>query len=78
MKNVKAQLRAFYDKQGLTGKHRRKAMQYDMKAAQRNSFRPVGGALLGFCFVFDCASEGGRYWYERAEDQYPDWREHYQ
>lgn len=76
MKNVKAQLRAFYDKQGLTGKHRRKAMHYDMKAAKRNSCYPIGKIQLGFCFVFDCVPEGGRYWYERAENQYPNWREH--
>lgn len=30
--SIKKQLSAYYDKQGLTGKHRRKAMQWDRKA----------------------------------------------
>jgi len=37
MTTVKNQLRAFYAKQGLTGKHLRMALRHDMKAVARNA-----------------------------------------
>ncbi len=37
MTTVKNQLRSFYAKQGLTGKHLSMALRHDMKAVARNS-----------------------------------------
>ena len=67
---IKKQLAAFYDKQGLTGKHRRKAMQYDMKAVRANVkayhgyARPVH--VLAAAFIFMSSPEGNQYWARRA------------
>ena len=36
---IKKQLAAYYDKQGLTGKHRRKAMQWDMRQVRKETAR---------------------------------------
>lgn len=67
MKNVKAQLRAFYDKQGLTGKHRRKAMQYDMKAvrAHCDTFSQPDSATLACLFLWNHTPQGWHYWSAR-------------
>lgn len=67
---IKKRLAKFYDKQGLTGRHRRKAMQYDMKAVCANikAFhgyaRPIH--TLGTAFIFDDSPEGQQYWARRA------------
>lgn len=37
--SIKKQLSAYYDKQGLTGKHRRKAMQWDMRQVRKEKAR---------------------------------------
>lgn len=66
---IKQQLNKFYDKQGLTGKHRRKAMQYDMKAVRANVLRDYCGAYstrLRSSFYFVGSPQGGAYWYARC------------
>ena len=68
--SIKKQLAKFYDKQGLTGKHRRKAMQWDMKAAKANAVAFRGYAYrmhsLDASFIFTGTPEGGEYWVRRA------------
>jgi hypothetical protein len=43
--SIKKELRAYYAKQGLTGKHLRKALQWDMKAVtaayRKERWKPV-------------------------------------
>ena len=39
--SIKKQLAAYYDKQGLTGKHRRKAMQWDMRQVRKEKARKM-------------------------------------
>jgi hypothetical protein len=64
--SAKKQLSAFYAAQGLTGKHRRKAMQCDMRAVRRNATCcNIDGWTLGFLFMFRHTPEGGPYWYAR-------------
>lgn len=69
--SIKKQLSAYYDKQGLTGKHHRKAMQHDMKAVRENikAFHGCDSPAptsLGSAFIFDGAPEGYEYWARRA------------
>lgn len=68
--SIKKQLAAYYDKQGLTGKHRRKAMQYDMKAVLANAIAHRGHARrlrsLSGAFIFGRSVEGHTYWARRA------------
>lgn len=67
--SIKKQLAAYYDKQGLTGKHRRKAMQYDMKAVRENIKACRHGSRqprLSASFVFHSTPQGERYWYARG------------
>lgn len=67
--SIKKQLAAFYAKQGLTGKHRRKAMQYDMKAvntAIRTQSVRYRCPYLSGAFSFKKTVEGHRYWAVRA------------
>lgn len=61
MSRVKAQLRAFYAAQGLTGKHRRKAMQYDLKQVKKLRNHATDMSLM-FLFVWSCTPQGGNYW----------------
>lgn len=72
--SIKKQLAAYYGKQGLTGKHRRKAMQYDMKAVRANAIAHRGHARrlhsLGGAFIFNHSPEGNTYWARRAYDWY--------
>lgn len=66
MTTVKNQLRAFYVKQGLTGKHLRMALRHDMKAVAKQAYDsdwPHFSIIEAFCWVR--TSEGSRYWYER-------------
>ena len=39
--SIKKQLAAYYDKQGLTGKRRRKAMQWDMRQVRKEKARKM-------------------------------------
>ena len=67
--SIKKQLAAYYAKQGLTGKHRRKAMQYDMKAVRENIKACSCGSrqpTLSSSFIFRRAPQGERYWYRRC------------
>lgn len=67
--SIKKQLAAYYDKQGLTGKHRRKAMQYDMKAVRANVKADRFGThapCLQCSFFFADSPQGGDYWYSRC------------
>lgn len=67
MSLVKAQLNAFYAAQGLTGKHRRKAMQYDLKQVKKLRKVPFDGSLVGL-FDWHGSPQGWLYWQNR---QYP-------
>ena len=66
--SIKKQLQEFYAKQGLEGKHLRKAIQWDMKAARRNDFDPACSgsrgyaSSLGASFSWARSPEGSRYW----------------
>lgn len=66
---VKNQLRAFYARQGLTGKHLRKAIQWDMKAVRRNAdwtdYDP-GKDDLSCSFSWNNSPEGYYYWSNRC------------
>lgn len=69
--SIKQQLSKFYDKQGLTGKHRRKAMQWDMKAARHNDNSVACNGARGYAtylmaaFVWANTPEGVDYWSAR-------------
>lgn len=71
MKNAKAQLRAFYEKQGLTGKHRRKAMRYDMKAIRKNcdNFSNPKDNTVAYLFLWSQTPQGWVYWHRRDRTQ---------
>lgn len=74
---VNAQLRAFYDAQGLTGQHRRRALQHDRRRIREEATRQFGSPFdpayenahdgLMCAFVWEEAREGARYWYARNE-----------
>lgn len=64
---IKKQLRAFYADQGLTGKHLRKALRYDMKAVRRHvatQQRPPCNNLQN-AFGWGRTPEGAEYWAHR-------------
>ena len=63
--SIKQQLRAYYAKQGLTGKHLRKALQYDMKAAGRNKAPGNPGLDLIHAFRWSVSPQGHGYWNNR-------------
>jgi hypothetical protein len=72
---VKQQLQAYYAKQGLTGKHLRKALQWDMKAVSRNKKashyppeweRDPRRAGLIHAFGWSSTPEGIGYWVQRS------------
>lgn len=68
MTTVKNQLRAFYAKQGLTGKHLRMALRHDMKAVARNAdFENWPAWSLTAVFAWSHSPEGWRYWWLRDE-----------
>lgn len=73
---VNAQLRAFYDAQGLTGQHRRHAIRYDRRAIREAAIRETGQPFapampctdtLECAFVWWLTSEGDGYWRVRRE-----------
>lgn len=64
MSRVKAQLREFYAAQGLQGKHRRKAMQYDLKQVKK--LREFDGDhSLASLFPWMFSPQGWHYWSRR-------------
>lgn len=65
--SIKQELREYYAKQGLTGKHLRKALQWDMKAVARNKERWNPGRALSSAFVWGESPQGHAYWMHRAE-----------
>ena len=72
--SIKKQLQKFYAKQGLEGKHLRKAIQWDMKAFRRNVMdrsHAVNGcgrldSPLLAAFIWSATPEGGEYWAARS------------
>ena len=72
---VNAQLRAFYDAQGLTGQHRRRALQHDRRRIREEAIRQFGSPFdpvqenahdsLMCAFVWEDAKEGRWYWLAR-------------
>jgi hypothetical protein len=65
--SAKKQLSAFYTAQGLTGKHRRKAMQYDLKQVKKLR-NYCGDYQLVSLFDWHASPQGWLYWHVR---QYP-------
>lgn len=63
--SIKQELRAYYAKQGLTGKHLRKALQWDMKAVSRNKAPWNRGLSLSSAFVWGESPPGHLYWMNR-------------
>lgn len=68
MSRVKAQLRAFYAAQGLTGKHRRKAMQYDLKQVKALRTHDMDSDLM-FLLLWAESPQGYSYWSSRDNRQ---------
>lgn len=67
--SIKQELRKYYAKQGLTGKHLRKALQWDMKAVTRNkrtNVNPPRGPGLLKAFGWHGTPEGSDYWCQRS------------
>lgn len=73
---VNAQLRAFYDAQGLTGQHRRRAMQHDRRRIREVAIHETGQPFtptmpctdtLDCAFVWWRTKEGHGYWLARRE-----------
>ena len=74
---VNAQLRAFYDAQGLTGQHRRRAIQHDRRRIREEAIRQFGSPFdpayenahdgLMCAFVWKDTREGTRYWSDRND-----------
>lgn len=86
---VKQQLAAYYDLQGLTGKHRRKAVQYDRRSLRKQAdghTGTVGGGPdyirdehgnyrdINHAMHWEPSAEGHLYWAMRDGEQLvPDW-----
>lgn len=73
MSLIKKQLREFYRRQGLSGKHLRSAMQFDMKAARVNADAfakglgiPAEFDSLGNAFEWHTSPQGFEYWDDRC------------
>lgn len=64
MSRVNAQLREFYAAQGVTGKHRRKAMQYDLKQIKRLRRRDGDRPIIDL-FSRHHSPQGHVYWHDR-------------
>lgn len=64
MSRVKAQLREFYAAQGLQGKHRRKAMQYDLKQVKKLR-QAFGDWEIIALFNWNNSPQGRVYWRDR-------------
>lgn len=64
---VKQELSKFYVNQGLSGKHLRKAIQYDQRSIrkQRNEYHRHAHSLTG-ALSWACSVEGTGYWLVRA------------
>lgn len=71
---INAQLRAFYDAQGLTGQHRRRALQYDRRRIREVAIHETGQPFVPSCadtdtlscaFVWWLTKEGRGYWLAR-------------
>lgn len=68
------QLQAFYARQGLTGKHARKAVAHDLRLARKEFNRTYqGGNWAGACefglaglFVWRLSPQGSGYWIDRS------------
>lgn len=73
MSMIKKQLRKFYRRQGLTGKHLRSALRWDMKAAKANAVEfaaEMGEELdvstLSYAFEWGSTKQGFFYWADRC------------
>lgn len=68
MAQYSKQLRAFYKKQGLQGRHLRSALKYDRRRVREEADvdRFADFSWLGCLFLFEEAREGGAYWHERS------------
>lgn len=72
---INAQLRAFYDAQGLTGQHRRRALQHDRRRIREEAIAQDGRPFVPSMGEYDCLScafiwrdsrEGQDYWCARS------------
>lgn len=73
MSIIKKQLREFYRRQGLTGKHLRSAMRWDMKAAKANAvefaeevYEPIDLGSISRAFEWSATKQGHFYWAYRS------------
>lgn len=73
---INAQLRAFYDAQGLTGQHRRRALQYDRRRIREEAIRDIGRPFtpthpgtdsIACAFAWHRTTDGHWYWMIRHE-----------
>lgn len=71
--SIRKRLSEFYVAQGLTGKHLRKALQWDMRAVRANIANPVcngcnrytNGLSLSGAFIWSETPQGLSYWSAR-------------
>lgn len=64
-RTIKKELQAYYAKQELTGKHLRKALQYDMKAVRLEGTSSHRVTSLVYAFVWCVTPQGLNYWNNR-------------
>lgn len=64
--SIKKQLAAYYNQQGLTGKHRRKAMQWDMRAVRNGDQLEPQAQRLHARLNWSTAAGGYEYWLNRS------------
>lgn len=64
--SIKKQLAAYYDKQGLTGKHRRKAMQHDLRIIRNSPKLSPDTAHLHARIDWSRTPGGYDYWLNRS------------
>lgn len=73
MSVIKKQLREFYRRQGLSGKHLRSAMRWDMRTAKANALEfavengiELDTSSISNAFDWGDSDQGFRYWDDRC------------
>lgn len=73
MSLIKKQLKAFYQRQGLSGKHLRSALRWDMRTAKANALAfsqdndiPLDISTISNAFEWCSTKQGFEYWGDRC------------
>lgn len=64
--SIKQQLRKYYNAQGLTGEHLRKALSFDLRQVRKGPVLNIGSQQLSSRLNWDGTPQGYAYWLERA------------